>query len=142
MSTIERGLYVAVGAADLAAEKVRELPAVKVVVERTNKLRQTSIIDQAREIEPKVRKQAKELQARGETVVGRVRRDAKDFAEQVRGLPAEARKQISELPDSARKQASDLRTRVEKRLGRDNGTKKAAPAAKTSAKATSVTKAS
>ena len=35
MSAIETGLYVAVGAADLAAEKVRELPAVKELVERS-----------------------------------------------------------------------------------------------------------
>ena len=77
MSAIERGFYVAVGAADLAGEKIRELPPVKVVVERTNKLRETSIIDQAREIEPKLRKQAKELQARGEDVMKRVRAEAR-----------------------------------------------------------------
>lgn len=142
MSAIERGLYVAVGAADLAAEKVRELPAVKIVVERTNKLRNTSIIDQAREIEPKVREQVKELQTRGEKVAKRVRSDAKKFGEQVREFPTEARKQIEQFPENARKQAetfrddarkqfSDIRGRIEKAVGRENGT----PASKTSAKA-------
>ena len=92
MSAIERGLYVAVGAADLAAEKVREIPAVKVVVERTSKLRQKSIIDQAREFEPKVREQAKELQVRGEKVVKRVRTDAKKFRGQVREFQENLRK--------------------------------------------------
>jgi len=145
VSAIERGLYVAVGAADLAAEKVRELPAVKIVVERTNKFRNTSIIDQAREIEPKVREQAKELQARGEKVVERVRTDAKKFGDQVREFPTEARKQIQEFPTNARKQAEsfrddarkqfeDLRGRVTKAVNRENG--EAKPAAKTSAKGT------
>jgi len=148
VSAIERGLYVAVGAADLAAEKVRELPAVKVVVERTNKFRNTSIIDQAREIEPKVREQAKELQVRGEKVVKRVRTDAKKFNKQVRDFPTEARKQIQQFPENARKQAetirddarkqfSDIRGRIEKAVGRDNGT--AGPASKTSAKAPKTT---
>ena len=132
MSAIERSFYVAVGAADLAGEKIRELPPVKVVVERTNKLRETSIIDQAREIEPKVRKQAKELQLRGEKVVKRVRKDANDFQQQLREFPGEARKQIQDLPESARKQATEFRGRIEKRLGRDNGK----PAPKTSTKST------
>jgi heparin binding hemagglutinin HbhA len=150
MSAIERGLYVAVGAADLAAEKVRELPAVKEIVERTSKIRQTSLIDQAREIEPKVRQQAKELQARGEEVVARIRKEAKEFGDQAKDFPAEARKQLSELPEklqdlpkqlsdqlsdlpeSARKQATELRDRIEKRFGRGELAK---PASKTSAKA-------
>ena len=144
MSAIERGLYVAVGAADLAAEKVRELPAVKIVVERTSKIRQSSIIDQAREIEPKVREQAKELQARGEKVVERVRTDAKKFGDQVREFPTEARKQLQEFPDNARKSAesfrddarkqfSDIRGRINKAVGRED--EKPGPASKTSAKA-------
>jgi hypothetical protein len=142
MSAIERGLYVTVGAADLAVEKVRELPPVKIVVERTSKLRQTSIIDQAREIEPRLRRQAKELQARGEKVVKRVRKDAKDFRKQVREFPTEARKQIKELPDTARKQVStfrtdarkqvsDIRGRINKAVGREEDGK---PASKTSGK--------
>ena len=135
MSAIERGFYVAVGAADLAGEKIRELPPVKVVVERTNKLRQTSIIDQARDIEPRVRKQAKELQARGEVVVKRVRDEAKDFQQQLREFPGEARKQIQDLPENARKQATELRDRLEKTFGRGNG--KSAP--KTSAAKPKVT---
>lgn len=147
MSAIERGLYVAVGAADLAAEKVRELPAVKEIVERTSKIRETSLIDQAREIEPKVRQQAKDLQARGEEVVARIRKEAKEFGDQAREFPAEARKQISELPeklqefpDTARKQATEFRDRLEKRFGRGEPAK---PASKTSAaKPVTATKAS
>ena len=132
MSAFERGLYVAVGAADLAGEKIRELPAVKVVVERTNKIRSTSLIDQAREIEPKVRKQASQLQTRGEKVVKRLRTEAKERGEKIREFPAEARKQIQELPENARKQVetfqkdarkqvTEIRGRIEKALGRDNG---------------------
>lgn len=136
MSAIERGLFVAVGAADLAAEKVRELPAVKIVVERTNKLRNTSLIEQAREIEPKVRKQAEELQARGETVVKRIQKEAKEFRSDLRDFPDSARKQLQEFPDTARKQATELRGRIEKALGREE----AKPASKTSAKPASTTK--
>ena len=136
MSAIERGLYVTVGAADLAAEKVRELPAVKFVVERTSKIRETSLIDQAREIEPKVRKQAEELQARGEQVVQRIRKDAKDFQQQLKEFPEKARKEFQGFPDNARKQATELRERVQKSIRRENG--QAArdggkPASKTSA---------
>jgi mRNA-degrading endonuclease RelE of RelBE toxin-antitoxin system len=148
MSAIETGLYVAVGAADLAAEKVRELPAVKEIVERTSKIRETSLFDQAREIEPKARKQAKELQARGEAVVARIRKDVprnlREFGEQVqkqtKEFPTEARKQLSELPEqfrelpeTARKQVAELRETLEKRFNREQ----AKPAPKTSAKATS-----
>jgi hypothetical protein len=148
MSAFERGLYVAVGAADLAAEKVRELPAVKEIVERTGKIRETSLIDQAREIEPRFRQQAKELQARGEDVVARIRKEAKGFGEQAREFPEKARKQLSDLPDtlqdlpeSARKQAIELRERIEKRFNRNGGASK--PASKTSAaKATASTSAS
>jgi heparin binding hemagglutinin HbhA len=137
MSAIETGLYVAVGAADLAAEKVRELPAVKEIVERSSKLRETSLIDQAREIEPKVRKQAKELQARGESVVARIRKDVpRNFREfndkatkQLKDFPTEARKQFEELPENARKQVAEIRGTIEKRFGRET----AKPAAKTSA---------
>ena len=143
MSAIERGLFVTVGAADLAAEKVRELPAVKFVVERTSKIRETSLFDQARDIEPKVRKQAEELQARGEQVVARIRKDAKDFQQQLKDLPEKARKELQEFPDTARKQvtelrenaqkqATELRERVQKTIRRENG-EAAKPASKTSA---------
>ncbi len=146
MSAIERGLYVAVGAADLAVEKVQQLPVVKQIVDRTSELRQKSIIEQAREIEPRLRKQAKELATRGEKVVDRVRKDAKDFQQQVREFPSEARKQIRELPDNARKQVDTLRTdarkqvtdirdRIQKAVGRGNG--KPAPKTKVSAAAKS-----
>jgi DNA anti-recombination protein RmuC len=134
MSALERGLYVAVGAADLAGEKIRELPAVKVVVERTNKIRSTSLIDQAREIEPKVRQQVTKLQTRGETVVNKIQKDAKEFGEQVREFPENARKQLEELPENAKKQVTEIRGRIEKRFGRENGSGTTAkPAAKTSA---------
>lgn len=147
MSTIERGLYVAVGAADLAVEKVQQLPVVKQIVERTSELREKSIIDQAREIEPRLRKQAKELATRGEKVVERVRKDAKDFQKQVREFPSEARKQIREFPDNARKQVDTLRTdarkqvtdirdRIQKAVSRGNGK----PAPKTSAKVSAAAK--
>ncbi|HYZ92945.1 MAG TPA: hypothetical protein VFA34_11240 [Actinomycetota bacterium] len=147
MSAIERGLYVAVGAADLAVEKVQQIPVVKQIVERTSELRQKSIIDQAREIEPRLRKQAKELATRGEKVVERVRKDAKDFQQQVREFPTEARKQIREFPDTARKQVetfrtdarkqvTDIRGRIQKAVGRGNGSKPA-PKTKVSAAAKS-----
>ena len=146
MSAIERGLYVAVGAADLAVEKVQQLPVVKQIVERTSELREKSIIDQAREIEPKLRKQAKELATRGEKVVERVRKGGQDLQKQVREFPTEARKQIREFPDNARKQVDtirtdarkqvgEIRTRVQKAVRRDNG--KPAPKTKVSAAAKS-----
>jgi mRNA-degrading endonuclease RelE of RelBE toxin-antitoxin system len=134
MSAIETGLYVAVGAVDLAGEKIRDLPAMKELVERTSKIRETSLIEQAREIEPKVRKQAKELQARGEDVVARIRkevpRNLREFGEnvqkQTKDFPAEARKQLQELPEklqelpeTARKQAIEFRENVQKRFGRE-----------------------
>lgn len=125
MSAIERGLYVAVGAADLAVEKVQQLPVVKNFIE----LRERSIIDQARELEPKLRRQAKELAARGEKVVERVRTDAAQFGKQVRDFPAEAGKQLREFPETARKQVTDFRGRFVRNGG--NGK----PAPKTSAKA-------
>ena len=139
MSVIERGLYVAVGAADLAAEKVRELPAVKALREQRTKLRETSMIDQARELEPKLRKQYAELAARGEGVIERVRTEAKDLTEQLRDFPAEARKQLQDLPETTRKQVTELRDRIEQVVGRSEGTAtkapaKAAPAPKTTAK--------
>ena len=150
MSAIERGLYVAVGAADLAVEKVQQIPGVKQVVEAAGELRQKSIIDQARDIEPKLRKQAKELATRGEKVVDRVRKDAKDFQKQVREFPTEARKQIRDLPDKsrkqvetlrtdARKQVTEIRTRIQKRVGR-NGNGAAKPSPKTSAKVSAAAK--
>lgn len=145
MSAIERGLYVAVGAADLAVEKVQEIPVVKQVVKRTSELREKSIIDQARELEPKLREQAKELAARGEKIVDRVRKDAKELGQQVREFPTEARKQVREFPDTARKQVEDFRTdarkqvteirgRITKALNREDNGKAAKPAPKTSAK--------
>jgi dsDNA-specific endonuclease/ATPase MutS2 len=137
MSAIERGFYVAVGAADLAAEKVQELPVVKQVIERTSELRRKSIIDQAREIEPRLRKQAKELQERGEKVVKRVRQEAKDLQKQVRELPTSARKQAETLRTDARKQVSEIRDRLQKAVGRGNGRAKPAPKTKVSAAARS-----
>jgi polyhydroxyalkanoate synthesis regulator phasin len=161
MSVIEQSVYVAVGAADAAAERVRELPAVKAVRERAVKFRETSLIDQAREIEPKVRKQAKDLAGRGETVVERARSRAKDFGGQLKDFPAEARKQaeelpktarkriedlpkqIQELPKSARKQVDEVRGRINERFG-GNGKDEAKKTAekKPAAKATATAKSS
>ena len=136
MSTIERGLYVTVGAADLAVEKIGDIPAVQKIVERTKQLGEKSVIDRAREFEPKMRERADKLQVRGEKVVERLRKDAKQVREQIQSLPEDARKQLKELPDNARKQATELRERLEKAVGRGNGAVDtvAKPAPKTSAK--------
>ena len=51
MSAIQRGLYVTIGAADFAAEKVREIPGVAKFVEESKKFGEKSVLDHAREIE-------------------------------------------------------------------------------------------
>lgn len=105
MSVIERGMYVAVGAFDLAAERVREIPVVE-------KVRSTSVFDQIREAAPKLRKRADELQTRGEkavhkaqTRVGKVRTDAR---KQVSEFRTDARKQLETLQDRSRKALSQV----------------------------------
>lgn len=134
MSVIERGLYVTVGAADLAVEKVGQLPVVKKVVEQTKELGSKSLLERAREIEPKARARAEKLSVRGEKVVQRLRKDAKQVRKQIEALPDDARKQIKEFPATARKQVSEFRGQVEKRISRTNGKSASKPAPKTSAK--------
>jgi hypothetical protein len=109
MSAIQRGLYVTIGAADLANEKVREIPAVAKFVEQSKKFGEKSVLDFARELEPKLRDLSTELQARGEKAVARLRELGDDVRKQVQNFPTEARKQINEFPATARKQVSELR---------------------------------
>jgi|SRR5947208_10884881 len=105
MSAIQRGLYVTIGAADLAAEKL----GLQKVVEQSRKLGEKSVLDHARELEPKLREFGEELQARGEKAVTRLREQSDEVRKQIQNLPADARKQLKEFPDTARKQLSELR---------------------------------
>jgi hypothetical protein len=109
MSAIQRGLYVTIGAADLAAEKVREIPTVSKFVEQSKKLSDKSVLDHARELEPKLRELREELATRGEKAVKRLRAQSEDVRKQIQNFPADARKQLKEFPDTARKQLSELR---------------------------------
>src|SRR5687768_1858275 len=123
MSAIQRGLYATIGAADLAGEKVREIPAVAKFVEQSKKFGEKSIIDFARELEPRLRELSTELQKRGEQAVARLREQGDEVRKQIENLPTEARKQIKEFPTTARKQVSELRSLI-------NGTSEDKPAAK------------
>jgi hypothetical protein len=109
MSAIQRGLYVTIGAADLAAEKVREIPGVSRFVEESKKFGEKSVLDHARELEPRLRELSTELQQRGEKAVARLREQSDEVRKQLQSFPADARKQLREFPDTARKQLSDLR---------------------------------
>ena len=109
MSAIQRGLYVTIGAADLAAEKVREIPGVSKFVEQSKKLGEKSVLDHAREIEPKLREFGTELANRGEKAVARFQKQSDEVRKQIQNFPTDARKQLKEFPDSARKQLSELR---------------------------------
>lgn len=109
MSAIQRGLYVTIGAADLAAEKVREIPGVAKFVEESKKFGEKSVLDHAREIEPKLREFGTELANRGEKAVARLREQSDEVRKQIANLPTDARKQLKEFPDNARKQLSELR---------------------------------
>lgn len=141
MSAIERGLYVWVGAADLAVEKIRTNPVVEKVRERSRRLGEKSIIERARDIEPRLRERSDELQARGEKVVKRLRGEAEQVRKQIQTLPDDARKQLKELPSTARKQVDEVRGRIQKAVTRNGATTekkspaaaKAEPAKKTSA---------
>jgi len=112
MSAIQRGLYVTIGAADLAAEKVREIPGVSKFVEQSKKLGEKSVLDHARELEPKLREFGTELQTRGEKAVARLREQSDEVRKQIQSFPTDARKQLKEFPDTARKQLSELRGRI------------------------------
>ena len=112
MSAIQRGLYVTIGAADFANEKVREIPAVAKFVEQSKKFGEKSILDYARELEPKLRELSTELQARGEKAVLRLREQGDEVRKQLQNFPTDARKQIKEFPTTARKQVSELRSLI------------------------------
>lgn len=130
MSAIERGLYVWVGAADLAVEKIGEIPAVQKIVERSRQLGEKSVIERAREIEPKLRERADELQVRGEKVVKRLRKEAKQVRKQIQSFPEDARKQLKEFPTTARKQVGEVRGRIQKAVSRTGTNGKAATTTK------------
>jgi hypothetical protein len=123
MSVIQRGLYVTIGAADLAAEKFGEIPAVSKFVEQSKKLGEKSVLDRAREIEPKLREQVAELQARGEKAAKRFAKQREELRKQIQSFPTDARKQLQELPATARKQVSEIRERFTKPAA-TNGAKK------------------
>jgi len=125
MSTIQRGLYVTIGAADLAAEKL----GVTKFVEQSRKFSEKSVLDHARELEPKLREFGVELQNRGEKAVARLREQSDEVRKQIQSFPADARKQIREFPDTARKQLSDLRGLIN-RTPETSGRKPAAKATK------------
>src|SRR5712692_7402944 len=127
MSTIQRGLYVTIGAADLAAEKLGEIPAVKQFVEQSRKLGEKSVLDRAREIEPKLREQVADLAKRGEKAAKRFQKQREELRKQIQSFPTDARKQLQELPANARKQVSEIRERFTKPAG-TNGAKKPATA--------------
>lgn len=129
MNPIERGLYVTVGAADLAAEKVRDVPALSKLRERSQQLRERSVIERARELEPRLRQRSDELQKRGEKALKRARARSNRI-----------RSRAEELPEEARKQLADIRSRVVKAVEglSGNGQKSAQatrskPSSKTSA---------
>lgn len=134
MSAIERGLYVWLGAADLAVEKVGESAVVQKLRERTRHLGEKSIIDRAREIEPRLRDRAGELSTRGEKVAKRLREEAKQVQSQLKSFPEDARKQLKDFPTTARKQVDEVRGRIQKVIARDgNGTASKPAAAKAEA---------
>ena len=87
MSAIQRGLYVTIGAADFANEKVREIPAVAKFVEQSKKFGEKSILDFARELEPKLREFSTELQTRGEKAVARLREQSGEVRKQIENFP-------------------------------------------------------
>jgi F0F1-type ATP synthase membrane subunit b/b' len=127
MSAIQRGLYVTIGAADYAAEKIGEIPAVSKFVEQSKKLSEKSVLDRARELEPKLREQTADLQKRGEKAVKRLREQGEELRKQVQNFPKDARKQLQELPATARKQVTEIRERITKPAA-TNGAKKPATA--------------
>jgi hypothetical protein len=115
--TIERGAYVVIGAADLATEKVREASGIQ-------RLRETSLVDQIRDIEPTVRRNATELSNRGEKVVSKLVARAEEARKSVESLPTEARKALEGLREDAKKfrqnpkgQLDQIRTAVTERVG-------------------------
>lgn len=107
---IERTVYVLVGATDVAVERVLTLPVVR-------ELRRGFLLEQARELEPKARKQVDELQQRGEEAVVELRRRGRSANERIRELPDDARKQARDLGGDARRQLQEAQARVERAWG-------------------------
>ena len=130
MSAIQRGLYVTIGAADLASEKVREIPAVAKFVEQSKRFGEKSILDYARELEPRLRDLSTELQVRGEKAVQRLREQGDEVRKQIQSFPTDARKQIKEFPTTARKQVSELRSLINRTPEETTARKPAAKATK------------
>ncbi len=115
MKTLEVGTYVAIGAVDLAAEKVRDIPALK-------KLREVSLTDGFRDIEPAVRRNAELLSDRGEKVVDGLRARAE-----------EARNAISDFRGDPRAKLDQIRTKVGERLRTSRNTRSTTAARKSKA---------
>ena len=121
MKALERTTYVAIGTADFVAEKVRAIPAVRYV-------RETSVIDQLKDIEPSVRRTATQLTDRGEKAVNRLRDRVKeartavgqlpvDTMKAFEGLSADARRAVETLSTEPGVQFEQLRTRVTETVG-------------------------
>ena len=129
---IERSAYVVIGAADLLAEKMREASGIQ-------RLRETSLIDQIRDIEPSVRRNASELSDRGEKVVEKIVARAEEARRSVETLPTETRKALAGLRSDAKRfredpkgQLEQLRVAVTERVGQLR-TRNGQPAGKTKA---------
>src|SRR5437667_202259 len=85
------------------SQKVREIPGVSKFVEQSKKFGEKSVLDHARELEPKLREFGTELQTRGEKAVARLREQSDEVRKQIQNFPTDARKQLKEFPDTARK---------------------------------------
>lgn len=102
---VEQGAYVVLGAFDLLAEKATEIPVVR-------KIRETTLVDQVREIEPVIRKHADALSMRGEVVVSRTI----DALGDVRFTAVDVRRSAEGLRNDAADQIEALRIRVSGKL--------------------------
>lgn len=81
---IEQGAYVVLGAFDLLAEKTSEIPMVR-------KMRDTTLLEQVLEIEPKLRKSADDLSMRGEVMVSKAMTAMEDLRESASGVAGQLR---------------------------------------------------
>ena len=110
MKALERGTYVAIGTADYVAEKVRTIPVVRY-------MRETSVIDQFKDIEPGFRRTTARLSDRGEKVLDRLRTSAKEARSSVEQLPADAKKAFEDLGVDARRALETLRSEPAAQFG-------------------------
>ena len=101
-SRIEQGAFAVLGAADLIAEKAA-------VVAGVHPLREGSVLDQLRELEPKLRRGLDDVTQRGEQVADRLRVRVADARRGVGSVPAEARRTLDALQADARKAVDGLR---------------------------------